>query len=51
MTKNELELFDIICGSEEPEQSVLMAIRVFSAFVKQHEASRVLPPDGLEVSS
>lgn len=51
MTKNEYELFDIIRESEEPELSVLTAIKVFSAFVKQLEADQELQSDGLPVSS
>lgn len=51
MTKNEYELFDIIRESEEPELSVLTAIKVFSAFVKQLEADQELLPDDLPVSS
>lgn len=51
MTKNEIELFDILRESEEPELSVLTAIKVFSAFVKQLEADQVLQPDGLLESS
>jgi hypothetical protein len=51
MTKNEYKLFDILRKSEEPELSVLTAIKVFSAFVEQLEADQVLQPDDLLVSS
>lgn len=51
MTKYEYELFDILRESEEPELSILTAIKVFSAFVKQLEADQVLQPDDLRVSS
>lgn len=50
MTKKEYELFDIIRESEDPEQSVLTAIKVFSAFVEQVEAGPMLQPVGLQES-
>lgn len=51
MTKNEIELFDIIRGNDDPELCVLTAIKVFSAFAKQLEAEQVLQLDDLQVSS
>ena len=51
MTKYEHELFDIIRESDNTEATLLTAIKVFSAFVKQLEADQVLQPDDLLVSS
>lgn len=50
MTNNEYELFDIICESENPEQSVLVAIKIFSAYVKPHEAIPMLHLASLQES-
>ena len=51
MTKNEYELFDILRGSEDPGQCILTALKVFSAFVEQLEATPVPRLDDLLVSS
>ena len=39
MSNNEKELFNIIYENDNPEQSVLTAIKVFSAFLEQLEVS------------
>ena len=49
MSNNEKELFNIIYENDNPEQSVLTAIKVFSAFLEQLEAVPVLQADGLQV--
>lgn len=51
MTKNEYELFDILRESDNTDEALLTAIKVFSAFVEQLEAAPVLQPDDLPVSS
>lgn len=51
MTKNEIELFNIIRENDNSEQAVLTAIKVFSAFVEQLEAGPMLQLDGLQESS
>jgi hypothetical protein len=38
MSKNEMELFKIIYENDDPEQAVLTAIKVFTAFLEQPEA-------------
>jgi hypothetical protein len=38
LTKNEIELFDIINENDNPEQAVLTAINVFAAFLERLEA-------------
>lgn len=38
MSTQEIELFKIISGSENPEKAVLTAIQVFTAFLEQLEA-------------
>ena len=48
---NEIELINIIRENDNPEQVVLTAIKVFSAFLAQLEAAPVLQLDGLRESS
>ena len=35
MSENELELFGALYESDDPEQAVLVAIKVFAAFLEQ----------------
>lgn len=35
MSKNEIELFNMLHENDNPEQAVLTAIKVFSAFLEQ----------------
>ena len=51
MTKYEYELFDILRESDNTEQTLLTAIKVFSAFLEQLEEAPVLQPADLLVSS
>ena len=51
MSTHELELFKIINENDNPEQAVLTAIDVFTAFLEQLEASQELQPAYLQVSS
>lgn len=51
MTKNEIEMINMIRENDKPEQSLLIAIKVFSAFVEQLEANPMLRLDDLQVSS
>ena len=51
MSTHEIELFKIISESKNPEQAVLTAIKVFSAFLEQLEANPMLPLGDLQVSS
>lgn len=51
MSTNEINLLNIINNSDNPEQSVLTAIKVFSAFLEQLEAAPMLQVDGLQESS
>lgn len=51
MSKNEIEMINIIRENDNLEQGLLIAIKVFSAFVEQLEANQVLQPDDLQVSS
>ena len=39
MTQNEIELFNIINENDNPEEAILTAIKVFSAFLEQLEAT------------
>lgn len=50
MSNNETVLFNIINENDNPEQCVLTAIKVFSAFLEQLEATPVLQADGLQES-
>ena len=51
MSKNEIEMLNIIRENDNPEQALLIAIKVFSAFVEQLEVTPMLHPDVLQVSS
>ncbi len=51
MSNNEIELINIIRENDNPEQGLLIAIKVFSAFLEQLEATPVLQVDGLRESS
>ena len=51
MTKNEMELFNIICENDNSEQAVLTAIKIFSAFLEQLEAGQAPQVDVLRESS
>lgn len=51
MSKNEMELINIICENDNSEQTLLTAIKVFSAFLEQLEATPTLQADGLRESS
>ena len=51
MTNNEKEMINIIRENDNLEQGVLIAIKVFSAFVEQLEATPALQFDDLRVSS
>ena len=51
MTRNERELSKIILESQNIEETLLLAIKVFSAFVEQGEAYQELPAVDQEVSS
>ena len=50
MTKHEKELTKLICENDNPEQAVLVAIKVFSAFLEQLEADPVLQAVGQQES-
>ena len=47
MCKNEAKLYELLNESDDPEQAVLTAIKVFSAFLEQLEEAQGLPADGL----
>ena len=51
MNENEITLFNIINENDNPEQAVLKAIEVFTAFLEQLEASPELQPACIPVSS
>lgn len=51
MTNNEKEMINIIRENDNLEQGLLIAIKVFSAFVEQLEATPALQFDDLRVSS
>ena len=51
MNAHEVELFEIINTSKNPEQAVLTAIEVFTAFLKQLEASPEQQPACLQESA
>ena len=51
MSTHEVELFKIISENDNPEQAVLTAIEVFTAFLEQLEASQEPQPACLQVSS
>ena len=43
MSTQEIELFKIINGNDNPEKAVLTAIKIFTAFLEQPEATPVQP--------
>ncbi len=51
MTNNEIEMINIIRENDNLEQGLLIAIKVFSAFLEQLEAAPMLQVDDLQVSS
>lgn len=51
MSNNECELWKMICENENPENAVLVAIKVFSAFLEQLEATPKPPAGGLQESA
>ena len=51
MSSKEIEMINIIRENDNPEQSLLIAIKVFSAFVEQLEANPMLRLDDPQVSS
>lgn len=51
MTKNEIEVFNIIRENDNPEQALLIAIKVFSSFVEKLEVAQLLQAEGLQESS
>lgn len=51
MSTHENELFKIIYENENPEQAVLTAIEVFTAFLEQHEEAPEPPPGDLQESA
>ena len=51
MTKNDLALSKIILESENIEETLMLAIRVFSAYVERGEAYQGLRAEDQEVSS
>lgn len=51
MSNNEIEMINIIRENDNPEQSILIAIKVFSTFVEQLEANPMLRLDDLQESS
>ena len=40
MSEKEIELFELLRNNDDPAQAVLVAIRVFSAFLEQCEADQ-----------
>lgn len=51
MSTHEIELFKIINGYSDHEQAVLTAIKVFAAFLEQHEEDPALPVADQQESS
>ena len=51
MTLNEIELFNIINENDNPEETILTAIKVFSAFLEQLEATPMPQVASLQESS
>ena len=51
MTNNEIEIINIIRENDNLEQGLLIAIKVFSAFLEQLEADPMLQVGDLQVSS
>ena len=51
MNKFDRELAEIILNSENMEETLFLALKVFSAYVEQGEAYQVLPAEDQEVSS
>ena len=51
MSINEIELMNIIRENDNSEQVLLTAIKVFSAFLEQLEATPMLQVDVLQESS
>lgn len=50
MSKNEIELFRIVHENDNPEQAVLTAIEIFTAFLEQPEEAPMLQSACLQES-
>lgn len=50
ITKNEMELLNILSENDNPEEALMTAIKVFSAFVEQLEEAPVLQAAVLQES-
>ena len=50
MSTQEIELFRIIKNSENPEEAVLTAIKIFTAFLERPEEVPMLQPACLQES-
>lgn len=50
ITKNEMELLNILSENDNPEEALMTAIRVFSAFVEQLEEAPMLQAAVLQES-
>lgn len=51
MSKNEIELFNVIYENDYPENAALVAIKVFAAFLEQLEVTQEPPAVCLQESS
>ena len=51
MNENEAKLFDMIYEQDNPSDAVLVAIKVFAAFLEQLEAAPEPPAGGLPESA
>ena len=51
MSEKEMELFKMLYENDDPEQAVLVAIKIFSAFLEQGEEDQGLQTGGLQESS
>lgn len=51
MTNNEIKMINMIRENDNSEQGLLIAIKVFSAFLEQLEAAPMLQADDLQESS
>ena len=51
MNDNEVKLFDMIYEQDNPADAVMVAIKVFAAFLEQLEATPKPPTGGLQESA
>ena len=48
MTNNQIELLNIVCEDDNPEQAICIAVEIISSFLRQYESCQEPSPDFLQ---